>query len=48
MVSFCFRLELQDGTSADPPSLHTAVPNWRDGEPQSSRLLNILLDVGDL
>jgi hypothetical protein len=28
MAGFFFRLELEDGTPADPPVLHTAVPNW--------------------
>jgi hypothetical protein len=26
------RLELEDGTPADPPVLHTAVPNWSAGD----------------
>jgi len=28
MAGFTFKLELKDGTPADPPTLHTAVPNW--------------------
>jgi hypothetical protein len=28
-MAFIFRLELEDGTPADPPRLDTAVPNWR-------------------
>jgi hypothetical protein len=31
MAGFTFRLELEDGTPADPPVLHTAVPNWSAG-----------------
>jgi hypothetical protein len=29
---FTFKLEWQDGTPADPPTLHTAVPNWAAGD----------------
>jgi hypothetical protein len=25
---FTFKLEREDGMPADPPTLHTAVPNW--------------------
>jgi len=32
MAGFYFRLEHEDGTPADPPTLHTAVPNWRAGD----------------
>ena len=32
MPGFHCRLELQDGTPADPPTLHTAVPNWSAGD----------------
>jgi hypothetical protein len=28
-MGFIFKLELEDGTPADPPMLDTAVPNWR-------------------
>jgi hypothetical protein len=31
MAGFYFRLENEDGTPADPPVLHTAVPNWSAG-----------------
>jgi hypothetical protein len=27
-----FKLELEEGTPADPPTLHTVVPNWRPGD----------------
>ena len=30
--AFHFRLELEDGTPADSPVLHTAVPNWAPGD----------------
>lgn len=29
MAGFTFKLEHEDGTPADPPVLHTAVPTWR-------------------
>jgi hypothetical protein len=29
MAGFTFRLELEDGTPADPPTFRAAVPNWR-------------------
>jgi hypothetical protein len=29
---FTYRLEYEDGTPADPPTLDTAVPNWRAGD----------------
>jgi hypothetical protein len=32
MAGFTFKLELEDGTPADPPVLHTAVPNWQAGD----------------
>jgi hypothetical protein len=32
MAGFTFRLEHDDGTPADPPVLHTAVPNWCAGD----------------
>jgi hypothetical protein len=31
-MAFTFKLEHEDGTSADPPVLHTAVPNWQAGD----------------
>jgi hypothetical protein len=30
-MAFIFRLELADGTPADPPTLKAAVPDWRAG-----------------
>ena len=32
MTGFTFRLELEDGTPADPPVLHTAAPTWQAGD----------------
>jgi hypothetical protein len=32
MAGFTYRLELEDGTPADPPPFETAVPNWRAGD----------------
>jgi hypothetical protein len=29
---FIFRLELEDGTPADPPTFEAAVPNWTAGD----------------
>jgi hypothetical protein len=29
---FFFKLELEDGTLANPPTLDTAVPNWSPGD----------------
>jgi hypothetical protein len=29
---FLFKLVRSDGTPADPPTLRTAVPNWRAGD----------------
>jgi hypothetical protein len=31
-MAFTYKLEQQDGTSADPPVLHTAVPMWSAGD----------------
>jgi len=28
---FTFKLELEDGTPADPPTVTVAIPNWRAG-----------------
>lgn len=32
MAGFLFRLEMRDGTQAEPPTLSSAVPNWREGD----------------
>jgi hypothetical protein len=31
-LAFTYRLEQEDGTPADPPVLHTAVPTWQAGD----------------
>jgi hypothetical protein len=31
-MAFTYRLELEDGTPADPPTLETAEPTWRAGD----------------
>jgi hypothetical protein len=31
-MPFRFKLETADGAAADPPTLSTAVPNWRPGD----------------
>ncbi len=31
-MAFTYRLEKEDGTPADPPALHTAVPTWSVGD----------------
>jgi hypothetical protein len=44
MAGFTFRLEQEDGTPADPPTLRTAVPNWRSGDeiPLGGRTLRVV------
>ena len=32
MAGFLFRLEMADGTPAEPSTLSSAVPNWGPGE----------------
>jgi hypothetical protein len=32
MAGFLFRLETPEGAPADPPTLSSAVPNWRVGD----------------
>jgi hypothetical protein len=41
---FTFKLEHMDGTPADTPTLHTAVPNWRAGDtiPLGHRTLRVV------
>jgi hypothetical protein len=31
-MAFLFKLETSDGVPAEPPTLATAVPNWRAGD----------------
>jgi hypothetical protein len=44
MGAFLYRLEQKDGTPADPPTLKTAVPDWRPGDtiPLGGRTLRVL------
>jgi hypothetical protein len=43
-MAFMFRLEDEDGEPADPPTLKTAVPNWRPGDtiPLGGRTLRVV------
>jgi hypothetical protein len=47
-MAFTFMLEHADGTPADPPTLHTAVPNWQPGDtiPLGVKTLRVV-DVRD-
>lgn len=31
-MAFTFKLEHEDGTPSDPPTLHTAMPTWHPGD----------------
>jgi hypothetical protein len=44
MGAFLYRLEQEDVTPADPPTLKTAVPDWRSGDtiPLGGRTLRVL------
>jgi hypothetical protein len=41
---FLFRLEKADGTPAEPPTLDSALPNWRAGDtiPLGRRSLRVV------
>ena len=43
-MAFMFRLEQEDGSPADPPTLRAAVPNWRPGDtiPLGGRSLRVV------
>ena len=47
-MAFMFRLMQEDGAPADPPTLKSAVPNWRPGDtiPLGGRTLRVV-DVRD-
>ncbi len=32
MLAFTYRLVLEDGTPAEPPTFSTAVPTWHEGD----------------
>jgi hypothetical protein len=44
MSAFDYELQREDGTPADPPTLKTAVPNWRVGDtiPLGGRTLRVV------
>jgi hypothetical protein len=44
MAGFLFRLETTEGVPADPPTLRSAVPNWRVGDeiPLGRRSLRVV------
>jgi hypothetical protein len=48
MAGFLFKLETKDGFPAEPPTLSSAVPNWRAGDtiPLGRRTLRVV-DVRD-
>jgi hypothetical protein len=48
MAGFLFRLETPEGAPAEPPTLQTAVPNWRPGDtiPLGGATLHVV-DVPD-
>jgi hypothetical protein len=43
-MAFQFRLEHDDGSPADPPTLKAAVPNWRAGDtiPVGGKALRVI------
>ena len=42
-MAFLFKLETTDGAPAEPPTLSTAVPNWRgDKIPLGRRTLRVV------
>jgi hypothetical protein len=43
-MAFLFRLETRDGGPAEPPTLSSAVPNWRSGDtiPLGRRTLRVV------
>lgn len=49
---FTYKLEHEDGTPADPPTLRTAVPNWSAGDTiplghdRTLRVIDTRLDEG--
>jgi hypothetical protein len=53
MGMFTYKLEQEDGTPADPPVLHTAVPTWDVGDTipltrdKTLRVIEVLLPGRD-
>jgi hypothetical protein len=48
-LGLTYRLELQDGTPADPPVLHSAISTWQAGDaiPMGGRTLRVVAVVDD-
>jgi hypothetical protein len=48
MAGFLSRLETPEGVPADPPTLASAVPNWKAGDtiPLGRRMLRVV-EIGD-
>jgi hypothetical protein len=48
-MPFTFKLELADGTPAEPATLKTAVPNWQPGNtiPLGGRTLRVVAVLDD-
>ena len=51
-MAFLFRLETADGAPAEPPTLTSAVPNWRPGDtiplgPRTLRVVGVREDDAD-
>jgi hypothetical protein len=51
-LAFTFRLELEDGSPADPPTFRTAVLTWKPGDriplgPRTLRVLGVRDDDAD-
>ena len=44
MAGFLFRLETEDGAPAEPSTLSSAVPDWREGDcvPLGKRTLRVI------
>jgi hypothetical protein len=44
VMAFLFKVETTDGLPAEPPTLSSAVPNWRAGDtiPPGSKTLRVL------
>jgi hypothetical protein len=52
-TTFAFKLERPDGTPADPPTIRSAVPNWKTGDTipmgrdRTLRVVGIVAPTGD-
>ena len=51
-MAFSYKLEREDGSPADPPTLRTAVPTWQEGDTipldgeRTLRVVSTRLDEG--